>query len=142
MEVKQPFLLKGNYHGDHRGVIKYNNEFDLSNVKRVYSIANKDSSRVRGFQGHLIEKRWFTATAGEFEVRVVNIMNWPEIDKKQKPFTFKLDNSCMDILCVPAGFMTCIEQIGESGSLMVFADYFLGEVDDEYRLDLDYFTKS
>lgn len=141
MYLKEPFIIKGNSHSDSRGVLKFNNDFDLTRVKRVYSISNSQINNVRGWQGHLIEKRWFMAVDGVFKINVAAIRDWPLINRDQDPSSFTLENNA-DVLYVPEGHVTRIEQVSIKGSLMVFADYFLKEIDDEYRLELDYFSKS
>ncbi len=55
--VLKPKLIKGNLYTDARGSLAYNNDFDLSLVKRMYTIQNKTIDIQRGWQGHKIEKR-------------------------------------------------------------------------------------
>lgn len=59
-------LLEGKRHEDVRGVITYNNDFEASNIKRIYTIENHSTDFVRGWQGHQIEQRWFVAMKGAF----------------------------------------------------------------------------
>lgn len=58
METK---LIRESNHSDNRGNLVYNNDFDGSEIKRIYTIKNKKTSFVRAWQGHAIERRWFTA---------------------------------------------------------------------------------
>ena len=55
----KPILILGGSHQDKRGVLKYNNNFDVTSVKRMYIIENIDTFFVRGWQGHKIEQRWY-----------------------------------------------------------------------------------
>ena len=43
-------ILRGNYK-DNIGILKYNNEFDMSVVKRMYIIKNVDTFLIRAWQG-------------------------------------------------------------------------------------------
>ena len=45
-----------------------NNNFDLSSIKRIYFIENKNTSILRRWQGHKIEQRWFSAVIGSFKI--------------------------------------------------------------------------
>jgi Holliday junction resolvasome RuvABC DNA-binding subunit len=49
----QPKLIKGVQHRDERGKIKYNNEFDASEVKRMYTIENAD--KTEGLKKSVVE---------------------------------------------------------------------------------------
>ena len=53
----EPRLIKGVEFTDNRGVLLFNNTFDASLVKRMYTISNHDLNFVRGWQGHHIEKK-------------------------------------------------------------------------------------
>ena len=44
----------------------------------------------------------------------------------------------MDVLHIPAGYVSSIQAMQESSKLVVMADYLLGVVDDEYRYDINY----
>lgn len=141
MSLNKPYIIEGSLHSDTRGILKCNNNFDLSEIKRVYSISNSLDNNVRGWQGHLVEKRWFIAAQGRFSISVASITDWPLVDKNQDIHSFTLENN-MNVLYVPEGNVTCIEQVSSKGTLLVFADYFFKEINDEYRLELDFFSKS
>ncbi len=52
MDLSNPKILKGGVFTDERGELLYNNEFDLSMIKRMYTIKHPDKSIVRAWQGH------------------------------------------------------------------------------------------
>lgn len=137
MEV--PHILKGAKHTDHRGRITYNNDFDLSRVKRIYTIENWNTETIRGWQGHKIERRWFSAIQGSFEIRLIQIDNWENPSRNCKMFIFELKGEELDVVNVPKGYVSSIQALQPNSKLLVMADYFLGEVKDEYRFDLNYF---
>jgi hypothetical protein len=137
--VQQPRIISGGVSNDARGSVFYNNAFDLSLVKRVYAIENAATVRTRGWQGHRIEQRWFMATKGSFEITVVPIDTWPAPKQPKAPIVFTLTSGTMNVLHVPAGYMTSLKQKEESARLLIFSDYAVGEIQDEYRLPLDYF---
>lgn len=135
----KPEIQKGGFHSDHRGTLFYNNGFDATAVKRFYVIENNDTFLVRGWQGHKIEQRWFSAINGSFEVCLIKVDNWDSPSKNIVKDTFILRCDKLDILHVPKGYVSSIKSLSEGARLLVMADYLLGEVNDEYRYDIDYF---
>lgn len=107
----QPQLIKGGHHRDKRGEINYNNEFDTLAIKRIYTIKNVDTSLIRAWQGHSIERRWFTATQGTFKIKLIQIDNWEKPDPASKPLLFELNDNSLDVLCVPPGFVSSIQAL-------------------------------
>jgi dTDP-4-dehydrorhamnose 3,5-epimerase-like enzyme len=134
-----PILIKGNFHQDNRGTLQYNNNFDASQIKRVYIIENADLEVQRGWQGHQIEQRWFSAVLGKFKISLIKIDNWENPSFELKPSTFELSSNVLDVLYVPAGYISCIQAIEDNAKLLVMANYKLGEIKDEYRFDLQQF---
>jgi dTDP-4-dehydrorhamnose 3,5-epimerase-like enzyme len=134
-----PKLLKGNRHEDLRGTLFYNNDFDASEVKRIYVIENKSPAIVRAWQGHKIEQRWFSAIQGSFKIELIAVDNWETPSKKLKKFAFVLDSIKLDVLHIPAGCISSIQSLDEGSKLLVMADYLLGELEDEYRFSVAYF---
>ena len=63
-------LLVGKKHQDERGIITYNNDFDASQIKRMYTIENHSTDFIRGWQGHKVEQRWFACMKGGFKIKV------------------------------------------------------------------------
>ena len=63
-----PAIIKGDRHTDLRGTLFYNNNFDLSAIKRMYVIENHSTNFVRAWQGHQIEQRWFSVIKGSFRI--------------------------------------------------------------------------
>lgn len=136
----KPTLIKGNLHKDDRGEIQYNNEFNASEIKRMYTIENNDLHFVRAWQGHKIEKRWFTAIKGSFEIKLIQINNWEHPNKNAEVFSFILTDKNLDILCIPNGYVNSIQALEENSKLLAMSDYQVGKIDDEYRFDTSYFT--
>lgn len=133
-----PELIKGKIHSDTRGKLSYNNEFDASRVKRIYFIENAESF-IREWQGHKIEQRWFAAVSGKFLVKLVKVDNWETPDEDRSVVSYELKSEELDILHVPAGFVSSIQALAVDSKLLVMADHFLGEIDDEYRYSKNYF---
>jgi len=134
-----PKLISGDSFQDHRGEIKYNNEFDVTSVKRMYIIENIDTVFVRGWQGHKIEQRWFTAVAGGFEIELIKIDDWENPSKELEIITFEICNKSADVLHIPQGYISSIRAICKGSKLLAMADYRINEIQDEYKFSSDYF---
>ena len=132
-------LLKGNIHTDTRGSLFYNNSFDSSAIKRIYFIENKDTNVVRGWQGHKIEQRWFSVVRGSFRIKLIKLDNWEFPSAGLVCEERLLQSKTLDILYVPKGYVSSIQAIDEDSKLLVMADYLMGEIEDDYRFDLNAF---
>ena len=134
-----PKIIRGGSNTDSRGTLLYNNNFDASGIKRIYVIENKETTFVRGWQGHRIEQRWFSVLQGSFKIELIAIDDWDNPSKDVERFSFIVDAAKLDVLHVPSGYVSSIQSLEEGAKLLVMADYLLGEVQDEYRFDIDYF---
>lgn len=137
-----PKIIPGHSHTDDRGTLTFNNSFDTSEVKRIYTIENKDINFVRGWQGHKIEQRWFNATKGSFIIEILSITYFEDSNLDITPFKFILTAFNMDILHVPAGYLTSIQALENDSKLILMSDYMLGEINDEIRYPLNFLTKN
>lgn len=132
-------LLEGKKHQDERGIITYNNDFDASQIKRIYTIENQSTDFIRGWQGHKIEQRWFTCMKGSFEISVMALDNFENPSKDLTVRKYLLTDEALTYLHIPPGCITAVQAIQKESKLLVFTDYRLGEINDEYRFSLDYF---
>lgn len=134
-------LLEGKKHQDERGIITFNNEFNASQVKRIYTIENSSTDYIRGWQGHKIEQRWFACMKGSFEISVIKVDDFEKPSKELTIWKYLLTDDILTYLHVPAECMTAIQSKEYNSKLLVLSDYSLGEIADEYRLPIDYFKK-
>lgn len=134
-----PTIISGAVHNDDRGNLYYNNDFDASLIKRIYSIENENTIIRRGWQGHKIEQRWFSAVQGGFIIALIKIDNWEFPSINLPCIKIQIESKTLDVLHIPKGYVSCIQAIREDSKLLVMADYLLGEIKDDYRFNLDYF---
>lgn len=137
--MMEPTIIKGGQFQDERGIIDFNNDFNALGIKRVYTIQNKSTDFIRGWQGHKIEQRWFSAIVGSFKIKLIQIDNWENPSENLPHLEFILKSESLDILHIPGGFVTAIQALENDSKLLLFADYQLGEIQDEYRFELNYF---
>lgn len=134
-----PKTINGSSHSDERGTLRFNNSFDATNIKRMYVIENKDTTFVRAWQGHRIEQRWFSVLQGSFKIELIAIDQWENPSKKLQAEVYIISSDTFDVLHVPKGYVSSIQSLEEGSKLLVMSDFFLGEIQDEYRFDIDYF---
>ena len=134
-------VITGGNHTDKRGTLTFNNDLDASDIKRLYTIENKSTSFIRAWQGHAIERRWFSAIKGSFEIKLIKIENWENPDKNTEVSSIILNDKNLDTLCVPNGYVSSIQALKDNSKLLAMSDYLLGEIKDEYKYDQNYFNK-
>lgn len=135
----EPKIIDGSVFSDSRGQLFYNNNFISSAVQRFYIIQNINCEFKRGWQGHQIEQRWFSAVNGSFKIQLIKIDHWENPTRNLKPIIFILESKNLDVLHMPPGFVSCIQSMEEESKLLVMADYLVGAIDDDFRFDLNYF---
>jgi dTDP-4-dehydrorhamnose 3,5-epimerase-like enzyme len=134
-----PRILNGGSHSDPRGIVRFNNSFDATCIKRIYLIENNEITFVRGWQGHRMEQRWFSVLQGSFKIELIAIDNWENPSKGLKALSFIVNAETLAVLHVPQGYVSSIQALEEGSKLLVMADYLLGAIQDEYRFEIDYF---
>jgi dTDP-4-dehydrorhamnose 3,5-epimerase-like enzyme len=117
-------IIFGGNHIDTRSELKFNNSFDVSQVKRIYSIL-LNQKRIRGWQGHKIEQRWFTAVSGRFNIQLILVDNWNEPSISLPKIDFEQSSNSLDVLHVPSGYLTSIEAVEDNSILLVMSDHGL-----------------
>lgn len=134
-------IIEGEIFRDARGKIASLNRFSFADVRRVYFITHPDVSVIRGWNGHKLERKWFCCIKGAFTIGLVEIDDWMTPSKALKPGIFHISEEKSEILCVPAGFASCIVAEVPDSTLMVLSDKTFDEamaVQDSYRFDTDY----
>lgn len=126
---------------DHRGQIRFVNDFDMTQVKRFYIIKNKDTDLVRGWRAHRIEQRWFYVLSGSFSMDLIKIDDWENASPELPVERRNLQASDKQILHVPVGYGTAFQAIEPESELLVFADHGIEHAkNDDYTWPEDYFV--
>ena len=135
-----PHIIFGGNHIDHRGELKFNNSFNMAQVKRFYSIS-LNKKHIRRWQGHKIEQRWFTAISGRFNIQLISVDNWVKPSINLPKIDFELSSKTLDVLHIPSNYLTSIEALDDNSILLLMSDYGLNEINDEHRFPEEYFKK-
>ena len=133
---REPRLIEGGLHTDHRGEVRYFNDFNLQGIKRFYTIKHKDASTIRAWQGHKYETKYFYCLNGEFMINLVKIDDWENPSLDLLVTTFILNYSRNAILEIPPGNANGFKATFPGSHLLVFSDTALKEsLKDDYRFD-------
>jgi len=133
-------FIQGGIAKDHRGQIRFVNDFDMSQVKRFYIIKNTDLDLVRGWRAHRLEQRWFYALSGKFSVDVVKIDDWDQASSDLPIEKIILDSTENKVLHLSVGYGTAFQALESDSKLLVFADFGIENAqNDDYTYPLDYF---
>tara|TARA_R110002051_G_scaffold3620_1_gene19679 strand:+ start:108 stop:530 length:423 start_codon:yes stop_codon:yes gene_type:complete len=132
----KPTLIDGDFFEDTRGRIDFVNDFDLSEIKRMYFTTNKEVNVFRGWQGHKMESRWFFCTAGKFEVQLIKIEDIDDVSGTLVKEKYILEAKTPQVLFIPSGYFNGFSSLEEGSKLMIMSNFKLGEnPNDEVRLD-------
>ena len=132
-------LIQGGRYADARGVLRFCNDFDLSAVKRFYTIANSAEQPVRGWIGHKRETKWFFPVRGRTVIEVERFGQDLQDGQDcvgEVTAKFVLVAEEPRVLKVSPGNWFKIVQNGDA-EVMVFSDCRVGEFEgDDFRREL------
>ena len=139
--IQEICTIQGGIAEDHRGHIRFVNDFDMTQVKRFYIIKNKDTDLVRGWRAHRIEQRWFYVLSGSFSLDLIKIDNWENASPGLPVERRILRAVDKKVLHVPVGYGTAFQALEPESELLVFADYGIDHAkNDDYTWPEDYFV--
>ena len=128
-----PVLIQGGLHADTRGSLRFCNDFDMSAVKRFYTVSNSVECPVRGWIGHKRETKWFFPIKGTTIIVVEGFNHEMHESHEKSVDEFELNANDPKVLKVPPGNWFCIRQDGDA-EVMVFSNCKVGEFkDDDFR---------
>ena len=142
MNEVEPYVIKGGTYTDERGALEFYNDFDMSQIKRVYFTTHFDKRSIRAWQGHKIESRWLCSVKGGFHVKLIEIDDWANPSEQLRVIEYQLTSENQEILFIPNGFVSGFKAIQPNSKLMIMSDYRLGEIEnDELRFDKHKWSK-
>ncbi|MBU3927262.1 MAG: hypothetical protein KKB74_05605 [Bacteroidetes bacterium] len=132
-------LITGNTYTDHRGTVRFVNDFTFEGIKRFYTITHPDTNTIRAWQGHKIESKNFYVTKGSFLINWINIDNWEEPSKDLKINTHTLTDTQSEILIIPPGHVNGFKALEPDSTMIVFSDMLLEDSkEDDFRFPVEY----
>ena len=141
MNKTRPYIIKGGNYTDERGQLEFYNDFDMSQIKRVYFTTHFDTEVIRAWQGHTIESRWFCSVKGSFLVKLIEIDNWENPSDDLKVFEYELTAEKQEILYIPNGYVNGFKALKADSKLMIMSNYGFNEIEnDQIRFDQNKWT--
>ena len=142
MNKVAPYIIKGGNYTDERGGLEFYNDFDMSQIKRIYFTTHFDSKVIRAWQGHKIQSRWFSLVQGSFVVKLIKIDNWEKPSDKLKVLEYTLTAEKQEILYIPKGYVNGFKALKNNSKLMIMSNYGFDEIEnDEIRFDKNKWSK-
>ncbi len=130
--------IQGDSFSDARGALNFFNNFDMSQIVRLYEIMPNDTHTVRAWQGHQNEKKWFYCNSGAFIVNLIKLDNFEKPSKDLIPEKFLLEAETPSILEISGGYATGFKAEKVDSKLLVFSNFSLEESKlDDYRYPMD-----
>jgi dTDP-4-dehydrorhamnose 3,5-epimerase len=124
-------IIEGDIHVDHRGTVRFVNDFNMSEVIRMYSIEPKINT-IRAWQGHQKETKWFFVAKGSFLIQTV------EIDQPKQRLQLTMHDGESKVLEIPGGHYNGFKALEKNSVLMVFSNFDLKQSkEDDHRETLD-----
>ena len=134
--MKHIEIINGEIFEDHRGAIISNNGFDLTDIKRIYTIHHPNKEIIRAWQGHLHEVKYFKCIKGSF------VVAWKEIEQDLMNINNEnaeyhiLDSKNNEVLKIPNGYANGLKAIENDSSILVFSDFNLNDsIKEKIRYD-------
>ena len=135
-QIQKPQLIKGNQHSDQRGTLSFINDFDMSPIKRMYTIEHPSTDIVRAWQAHKLESKYFKCIRGRFLIAAVAIDDWDNPSPELQSQTFILEAQNTEVLYIPGGYANGFKALDTESQLLVFSDSDLEAAkDDQYRFE-------
>ena len=132
----KPTIIQGGLFTDERGSVAFVNDFDLTQIRRFYTITHPDTEIIRAWQGHQKESKWFYCVKGAFELLLVKIDDWENPSPNLKVLSFQLSKDNPQVLAVPPGYASGFRATAKNATLIVYSDTDLEtSKKDDFRFD-------
>ena len=142
MTHELPKIIEGGMFTDERGTIQFVNDFNLSDIKRMYFTTHPSTDIIRAWQGHKIEARWFFCVKGSFTVKLVEIDDWEKPSDNLIVLEYKLSEQSPKVLYIPKGYVNGFQADVDDSKLMIMSNYGLNEIEnDQVRFNSNKWTK-
>ncbi len=123
----KPKIIQGGIFTDHRGTMRFVNDFKFTDVVRFYFIKHPDVNFVRAWQGHKHEQKWFYPVSGSFVFAWVKIDDFNNPSKDLIPEFHIISSDKSELIHIPKGYANGIKALEPDSELMIFSDMELEE---------------
>ena len=134
-----PKIITGNRIFDNRGSVRFNNNLNFKNIKRFYTVHNYQKNFIRAWHGHFKEEKFIGCIKGTFQVSAVKIDRKDKPNKKNKVFSYILNQSNNDFVHIPKGFANGSMSLEDNSELLIFSTSTVKDsLRDDFRYDYLY----
>ena len=120
--MNKPSIIPGGFFTDHRGTMRFVNDFKCEGVKRFYFIKHPDVNFIRAWQGHQIERKWFYPIKGSFVIAWVKIDNFENPSKDLIPDYHIINANKSELVAIPAVYANGLKALEPDSEVMIFSD--------------------
>ena len=131
--------LAGGLAIDDRGALSFCNDFDMSSIRRFYTVTNHQNNFIRAWHAHKNEAKFVFVCSGSIFIQTVEIDNWdnPSLDAKKTRHV--LDARRPGLLHIPGGHAHGFMTLAQDTVVMFFSTSSLNESNqDDYRYPYSY----
>ncbi len=134
-------LIEGANFSDERGGLNFFNDFDMSEIVRMYEISPSDTDTIRGWQAHKKEKKWFYCNSGSFVMNLIKIDDFSSPSQTIVSERLVLEARNPSVLEISGGYATAFKALTEDSKLIVFSDFSLEESkNDDFRFAPEFWS--
>ena len=138
---KEPLLIQGGLSVDDRGEVRFINDFDMSSVRRFYTVSNHKAGFIRAWHAHKNEEKYVIVVDGAAIVAAVCIDDWEKPSKDLKVHRYVLSGQKPGVLFIPRGYGNGFKTLTDDTKLMFFSTSTLQEsIGDDIRYDAYYWN--
>lgn len=124
-------IISGGHYIDNRGLLRFVNDFDMKQVRRMYIIEPK-FGQIRAWQGHKKEQKWFFVLEGSFLIQTVSIQAH---QNRSKIIVLAEDSR---VVHIESGNYNGFEALTEGSKMLVFSNQTIDEAAlDDFRMSLE-----
>lgn len=138
---KVPVLIEGKLHIDDRGEVTFINGFDMTSIRRFYTIKNHRAGFIRAWHGHKKEAKFITVVEGAAVIAGVEIDNWDNPSRDSKVHRFILSAKKPAAIFIPEGYANGFMTLTEDTRLIIFSNKTVEDsLKDDFRYDAYYWN--
>jgi dTDP-4-dehydrorhamnose 3,5-epimerase-like enzyme len=136
-----PIIIAGDLFIDDRGELGFVNEFDMSSVKRFYTVGNHKRGFIRAWHAHKKEAKYVTVVGGAALIAAVEVDNWQKPSRELNVHRHVLSAVKPSVLYIPNGYANGFMTLQEDTKLIFFSTTTVAEsYGDDYRFDARYWN--
>ena len=126
---------------DDRGILRFFNDFDMTDVKRFYAVSNHQPQFVRAWHAHKVEQKYAYVAEGSALFGVVCIDDWDKPDRNLEVQRVTLSGTTPVIFEIPGGCAHGFKTLVPDTKVIFFSTATLNEsAEDDFRYPHDYWN--